>query len=81
MWVWGFLALTWLVKSSCYSPNFVEQTAHCDHKPRAVWVYVRLLLHRRSAASWAGCVIYSALVSFSSPCMLLEGRGRCQPRL
>ena len=41
------------VKSSCYSPNFIEQTAHCDHKPRAAWVYVRLLLHRRSAAGWA----------------------------
>ena len=24
------------VKLSCYSPNFIEQTAHCDHKPRAV---------------------------------------------
>ena len=22
------------VKSSFYSPNFMEQTAHCDHKPR-----------------------------------------------
>ena len=52
------------VKSSCYSPNFIEQTAHCDHKPRAAWVYVRLLLHRRSAAGWAECMIYSALVSF-----------------
>ena len=27
-------------KSSCYSPNFVEQTAHCDHKPRAAWVHL-----------------------------------------
>jgi len=36
----------------------------CDHKPRAAWVYVRLLLHRCSAAGWAECVIYSALVSF-----------------
>ena len=27
------------VKSSCYSPKFIEQTAHCDHKPRAAWVY------------------------------------------
>ena len=52
------------VKSSCYSPNFIEQTAHCDHKPQAAWVYVRLLLHRRSAAGWAECMIYSALVSF-----------------
>ena len=52
------------VKSSCYSPNFIEQAAHCDHKPRAAWVYVRLLLHRHSAAGWAECVIYSALVSF-----------------
>ena len=52
------------VKSSCYSPNFIEQTAHCDHKPRAAWVCVRLLLHRRSAAGWAECMIYSALVSF-----------------
>ena len=26
------------------SPNFIEQTAHCDHKPRAAWVHVRLLL-------------------------------------
>ena len=34
------------------------------HKPRAAWVFERLLLHRRSAASWAGCVMYSALVSF-----------------
>ena len=23
------------VKSGCYSPNFVEQTAHCDHSPGA----------------------------------------------
>ena len=30
----------------------------------AAWVYVRLLLHRRPAAGWAGCMIYSALVSF-----------------
>ena len=52
------------VKSSCYSPKFIEQTAHCDHKPRAAWVHVRLLLHRRSAAGWAECMIYSALVSF-----------------
>ena len=52
------------VKLSCYSPNFIEQTAHCDHKPRAAWVFVRVLLHRRSAASWAECMIYSALVSF-----------------
>lgn len=50
--------------SGCYSPNVIEQTAHCDHKPRAAWVYVRLLLHRRSAAGWAECMIYSALVSF-----------------
>ena len=41
------------VKSSCYSPNFIEQTAHCDHKPRAAWMHVRLLLHRRSAAGSA----------------------------
>ena len=27
-------------------------------------LYVRLLLHRRSAAGWAECMIYSALVSF-----------------
>ena len=52
------------VKSSCYSPNFIEQTAHCDRKPRAAWVHLRLLLHRRSAAGWAECMIYSALVSF-----------------
>ena len=65
-----------LVKSSCHSPNFIEQTAHCDHKPRAAWVYVRLLLHWRSAAGWAECIIHSALVSFSSPCVLLEGCGR-----
>ena len=52
------------VKSSDYSPNFTEQTAHCDHKPRAAWVYVRLLIHWRSAAGWAECMIYSALVSF-----------------
>ena len=49
-----------LFKSSCYSRNFIEQTPHCDHKPRAAWVYVRLLLHRRSAAGWAECMIYSA---------------------
>ena len=30
------------------SPNFIEQTAYYDHKPRAAWVVVRLLLHRRS---------------------------------
>ena len=36
------------VKSSCYSPNFIEKTAHCDHKPRAACVYVRLLLHRHN---------------------------------
>ena len=41
------------------------QKAHCDHKPRAAWVFMRLLLHRRSAVGWAGCVIYSTLVSFS----------------
>ena len=41
------------VKSSCHSPNSTEQTAHCDHKPRVAWVFVRLLLHRRSAAGWA----------------------------
>ena len=52
------------VRSGCYSPNFIEQKAHCDHKPRAAWVHVRLLLHRRSAAGWAECMIYSALVSF-----------------
>ena len=23
------------VQSGCYSPNFIEQTAHCYHKPRA----------------------------------------------
>ena len=40
-------------KSSCYSPNVIEQTAHCDHKPLVAWVFVRLLLHRRSAAGWA----------------------------
>ena len=45
------------VKSSCYSPNFIEQTAHCDHKPRAALVFVRLLLHRRSAAGWAECTV------------------------
>ena len=28
------------IKPSCYSPNFTEQTAHCDHKPRAARVYV-----------------------------------------
>ena len=50
------------VKSSFYSPNFIEQTSHCDHKPRAAQVYVRLLLHRRSAAGWAEYMIYSALV-------------------
>ena len=52
------------VKPSSYSPNFMEQTAHCDHKPRAAWVYVRLLLHRLSAAGWAECMIHFALVSF-----------------
>ena len=60
------------VKSNCYSPNFIEQTAHCDHKPRAAWVFVRLLLHRRSAAGWAECMIHSALVPFFSSCIMLE---------
>ena len=58
------------VKSSCTFPNFIEQTAHCDHKPRAAWVHVRMFLRRRSAAGWAECMIYSALVSFSSPYIL-----------
>ena len=34
-------------KSGFCNPNFVKQTASCDHKPRAVWVFVRLLLNRR----------------------------------
>ena len=25
--------------SSCYSQNSIEQTAHCDHKPRAAWLF------------------------------------------
>ena len=33
--------------------NYIEQTAHCDHKPWAARVFVRLSLHRRSAAGWA----------------------------
>ena len=37
-----------------------KKKAHCDHKPRVAWVFVRLLLHRRSAAGWAECMIYSA---------------------
>ena len=61
------------VKPGCYSPNSIEQTAHCDHKPRAAWVFVRLLLHRRSAAGWAGCMIYSALVSFFWSLYYAEG--------
>ena len=61
-----------LVKSSGHSPNFIEQTAHCDHKQRAAWVHVRLLLHRRSAAGWAECMMHSALVSFSSPCIHVD---------
>ena len=64
----GYPSMAYRVKSSCYSPNFIEQTAHCDHKPWAAWVHVRLLLHRRSAAGWAECMTYSALVSFSIPC-------------
>ena len=44
------------IKSRCCSLNFIEQTVRCDHKPRAAWVFVRLLLHRRSAAGWAECI-------------------------
>ena len=35
------------VKSSCCSPNFIEQTAHCDHKPRASSVFFLLSAHRQ----------------------------------
>ena len=37
-----------------HSPSFIEQAVHCDHMPRVAWVFVRLLLHRRSAAGWVG---------------------------
>ena len=47
------------VKLSYYSPNFIEQTARFNHKPRAAWVYVRMLLNRRSAAGWAECMVTS----------------------
>ena len=48
---WRLRPGTWQVKSSRYSPNFIEQAAYCDHKPRVAWVYVRLLLHRRSSGT------------------------------
>ena len=51
-------------KFSSYSLNFIDQTAHFDHKARVACVFVRLLLHRRSAADWAECVIYAALVLY-----------------
>ena len=63
------------VKLSCYSPNFIEQTAHCDHRPRAAWVFMRLLFDRRSAARWTEGVVYSALVSLFLVPVFLEGRG------
>ena len=54
--LWASLLLTFhqgavweLVKSSFYSPNFMEHIAHCDHKPRSAWVFMRLVLHRHSA--------------------------------
>ena len=55
------MAIFTQVKLSCYSLNFIEQAAHYDHKPRAAWLHVRLLVHRRSAAGWAECMIYSAI--------------------
>jgi len=60
----GSLVLVLIHKSSQnLPPKFIEQTAHCDHKPRAAWAFVRLLLHRCSAAGCAECMIYSALMS------------------
>ena len=35
-------------------PNFREQKVHCDHEPRVVWVFVRLLLQRRLPAGLSG---------------------------
>ena len=32
------------VKSTCYSPNFIEYTAHCNHKTRAAWEFVFLMI-------------------------------------
>jgi len=50
-------------KSSCYSPSTIEQTAHFDHKPRTAWVFVRLLLHRRSVGG--GCFSLNSQVKSS----------------
>ena len=59
----------------------IEQAVHCDLKPWAAWVFVRLLLHQRPTAGLAGCMVNPALASFISSFFLLEGRGRSQPRL
>ena len=49
--------------STFYSPNFLGQSVHCDHKPRAACVCVCLLFHWRSADDWAEWKIYAALVT------------------
>jgi hypothetical protein len=74
-WLLSFFSWAWrmLPSSSCNSPSCIEQTAHCDHKPRAAWVFVRMLPHPCSAAGCAGRATHSALVSVSSPYILLEG--------
>ena len=61
------------LKSSCHSPNSIEQTVHCDHKPRTAWVHVRLLLHRWSAAGWSminpvGIELLRELLKEGQPC-------------
>ena len=66
-------------KSSYYSPNFKEQTAQCDHKPRAACVFVRMLLHRRSAVGWARCMVHSALVIFVVPSICWKAEGNFSP--
>ena len=42
-------------------------------------MFVRLLLHWRSAAGWAECIVYSALVYFSGPYIFLIAEGDVSP--
>ena len=44
-----------------------SQAAICDHKPRVVWVFVYMFLHKHPAASWAACVVHSSQVKLLLP--------------